>query len=117
MLNAVACYLFDGHPELSDEIPPGTKVKILKDVAFKSKHLIFSKDSIDIMGGHVKQLVESWRLSKSLDRTYLVWGSSIGRMTNSNESGPPKWKEFSFNQNLNKIVPVNYKLLHIFFVR
>jgi hypothetical protein len=88
-------FSYQSHICFSDQTPPGTKVKVLRDVAFKSKALIFSKDSLENLGGHVKHLVEGWKVGKDLDRSHNVWGAPLAKLEDS-PAGPPRWKPFDF---------------------
>lgn len=80
----------------STEIPPGTKVKAVRDIPFGfSRILKFSRSNVEVIGGHVEKLVEHWRVQKEHDKK-SSWGKLV---TGPGDEGPPKFKPMGSSGN------------------
>jgi hypothetical protein len=65
----------------------------------KSQVLILSFENVELLGGHVGNLEEAWRVNKEMDRNQSKWGANL-KINDSGAAGggPPLWKPFDSKQ-------------------
>lgn len=83
---------------LGVHLPPGTKL-LLKPTAnnplyVQNGHILLTPDVMQVLGGNVERLVESWRASKEVEETRLLWRTE-GIKKKIDGEGPPPWVDFN----------------------
>ncbi|CAL8069339.1 unnamed protein product, partial [Calicophoron daubneyi] len=54
----------DNHEKLSMNTPPGTKIQLLGTISVSLGFLILRKNQINVLGGHVENLIREWTMTK-----------------------------------------------------
>lgn len=72
-------------PKIDMNSPPGTKILIKGNLALKQGLMLLDQNNTKVLGGHVDEMVERWKLAKSL--------SQLTRATKV-EGAPPPWVPF-----------------------
>eukprot|EP00927_Polykrikos_kofoidii_P010204 TRINITY_DN1431_c0_g2_i1.p1 TRINITY_DN1431_c0_g2~~TRINITY_DN1431_c0_g2_i1.p1 ORF type:complete len:473 (-),score=139.33 TRINITY_DN1431_c0_g2_i1:91-1473(-) len=82
---------------LGVQVPPGTKLLLKssekKPLKVQNGHLLLTQEVVDVMGGHVDKLVESWRASKEVEESRLLWRTE-GVKKKAGVVGAPQWVDF-----------------------
>lgn len=82
---------------LGVHLPPGTKVLLWSTaklpVRVQNGFLLLTQDSVEVLGGEVEKLVESWRASKEVEEKRLLWRTEGIKKTEKGE-GAPQWVDF-----------------------
>ena len=69
--------------DVNYNIPPGTKVVIGPNVPIRNGHLLLEPRIVKVVGGHVKQLVDSWQVAQDVEKSRLLWkteGKKLGEV-------------------------------------
>mmetsp|Transcript_43032 Transcript_43032/g.101077 ORF Transcript_43032/g.101077 Transcript_43032/m.101077 type:complete len:335 (-) Transcript_43032:216-1220(-) len=82
---------------LSVNVPPGSKLLLesteSKPLKLQNGHLLLTGENVHLLGGHVEKLMESWRVSKDVESTRLLWKTEGIKKASSGEGAPP-WTDF-----------------------
>lgn len=76
---------------ISLDTPPGTKVKLLKDIPISNGYLLLETGSIKVIGGRVEALAGKWEIGQQLAQFSKI--RSTGPQEGA-EGGPPAWIPF-----------------------
>lgn len=81
---------------LGVHLPPGTKVVLCSSehvpLQIQNGMLLLTPETVQVLGGHVERLVESWSASKEVEATRLLWRTE--GMKKNAEGGAPPWIDF-----------------------
>lgn len=82
---------------LGVHLPPGTKALLWSTaklpVRVQNGFLLLTQDNVEVLGGEVEKLVESWRASKEVEEKRLLWRTEGIKKTEKGEGAPP-WVDF-----------------------
>lgn len=80
-----------------DRVPPGTKLLLWSTqqapLRVQNGHLLLTSDAVQVLGGHVPKLVESWQAQKDVEATRLLWRTE-GMKKKTDGEGAPPWVDF-----------------------
>lgn len=83
---------FEHIPKISLVTPPGTKIRLIKDVRLWNGFILLDAKSFQYMGGEVPDLIEEWKVQQLL----------LGHVRSQDQDGPPPWVPFG-----RRIQPLN----------
>mmetsp|Transcript_85120 Transcript_85120/g.214610 ORF Transcript_85120/g.214610 Transcript_85120/m.214610 type:complete len:420 (+) Transcript_85120:103-1362(+) len=82
---------------LGVHLPPGTKLLLWSTAQAPLKvqngHLLLTQDTVEVLGGNVEKLVESWRASKEVEANRMLWRTEGIKKTDKADAAPP-WVDF-----------------------
>lgn len=88
---------FDSTKALGVHLPPGTKLLLYSTkewpLRVQNGHILLGPDAVEVLGGYVEKLVESWKADKEVKETRLLWRTD-GVKKSADGEGPPKWVDF-----------------------
>jgi len=81
----------------ADEVPPGSKLLLVsterEPLHVQNGHILLTKDSVQVLGGYVERLVESWNATNEVEATRLLWKTEGIKKAAKGEGAPP-WVDF-----------------------
>lgn len=81
---------------LGVHLAPGTKLLLISTskwpLRIQNGHLLLVPDAVQVLGGHVEKLVESWKASKDVLENRLLWRTEGVRQ--KKDGGAPTWVDF-----------------------
>lgn len=84
-------------PALGVHLPPGTKLLLWSTkeapLAIVNTQLLLTADNVEVLGGNVEKLCESWRASKEVESNRLLWRTEGIKKTDKEDAAPP-WVDF-----------------------
>lgn len=83
---------FEHIPKISLVTPPGTKIRLIKDVRLWNGFILLDAKNFQYMGGEVPDLIEEWKVQQLL----------LGHVRSQDQDGPPPWVPFG-----RRIQPLN----------
>jgi len=88
---------FKSVKDLGVHLPPGTKLLLYSTskcpLRVQNGHMLLMPDSVEVLGGYVERLVESWKADKDVKENRLAWRTD-GVKKNIDGEGPPLWVDF-----------------------
>eukprot|EP00405_Crypthecodinium_cohnii_P009410 CAMPEP_0206436218 /NCGR_PEP_ID=MMETSP0324_2-20121206/10354_1 /ASSEMBLY_ACC=CAM_ASM_000836 /TAXON_ID=2866 /ORGANISM="Crypthecodinium cohnii, Strain Seligo" /LENGTH=374 /DNA_ID=CAMNT_0053903345 /DNA_START=163 /DNA_END=1284 /DNA_ORIENTATION=+ len=82
-------------------LPPGTKLLLwsTKEAPLKIRnaHLLLTPDTVEVLGGNVEKLVDSWKASKEVETNRLLWRTEGIKKTDKEDAAPP-WTDFDIKK-------------------
>lgn len=82
---------------LGVHLPPGTKLLLWSEsrapLRMQNGHLLLTQDNVEVLGGSVEKLVESWRATKDVEANRLLWRTE-GIKKKVDGEGAPCWVDF-----------------------
>mmetsp|Transcript_87247 Transcript_87247/g.251962 ORF Transcript_87247/g.251962 Transcript_87247/m.251962 type:complete len:421 (-) Transcript_87247:186-1448(-) len=82
---------------LGVHLPPGTKLLLWSTkeapLRVQNGHLLLTPDTVEVLGGNVDRLVESWKASKEVEANRLLWRTEGIKKTDKIDPAPP-WVDF-----------------------
>merc|ERR1719444_482726 len=82
---------------LGVHLPPGTKLLLWSTaqapLRVQNGHLLLTQDTVEVLGGNVEKLVESWRASKEVEANRMLWRTEGIKKTDKADAAPP-WVDF-----------------------
>jgi len=82
---------------LSVNVAPGSKLLLdssdKKPLKIQNGHLLLTGDNVQLVGGQVEKLIESWRVSKDVASNRMLWKTEGVKKASGGEGAPP-WVDF-----------------------
>ncbi|CAE8694505.1 unnamed protein product, partial [Polarella glacialis] len=83
--------------DLGVHLPPGTKVLLHSTkewpLRVQNGHVLLVQDAVEVLGGWVDKLAESWKASKDVEQNRLLWRQE-GIKVKPEGEGAPRWVDF-----------------------
>eukprot|EP00427_Karlodinium_veneficum_P015806 CAMPEP_0169140896 /NCGR_PEP_ID=MMETSP1015-20121227/43922_1 /TAXON_ID=342587 /ORGANISM="Karlodinium micrum, Strain CCMP2283" /LENGTH=322 /DNA_ID=CAMNT_0009207049 /DNA_START=45 /DNA_END=1010 /DNA_ORIENTATION=- len=83
---------------LGGECWPGTKLLLHSTDALplyvQNSHLMLTHDNVEVLGGEVERMVESWKASKEVEENRLLWKTEGIRKLDKGAESAPRWVDF-----------------------
>eukprot|EP00928_Gymnodinium_smaydae_P009107 TRINITY_DN13366_c0_g1_i3.p1 TRINITY_DN13366_c0_g1~~TRINITY_DN13366_c0_g1_i3.p1 ORF type:complete len:424 (-),score=74.65 TRINITY_DN13366_c0_g1_i3:264-1499(-) len=91
-------YLPLNHRDFSVQVPPGTKLLLESSakapIYARNGHLLLGDNNVWNLGGNVEKLVESWRASREVEESRLLWRTEGVKKKDKSEDSAPAWQDF-----------------------
>mmetsp|Transcript_18788 Transcript_18788/g.41033 ORF Transcript_18788/g.41033 Transcript_18788/m.41033 type:complete len:294 (+) Transcript_18788:124-1005(+) len=82
---------------LSVKVPPGSKIVLYSTerspLKVRNGFLLLQTEHVEILGGYVGRLVDSWKANEEVKETRLLWRTE-GAKKKTDGEGPPPWMNF-----------------------
>lgn len=82
---------------LGVHVPPGTKLLLWSTpecpLRVQNGHLLLTENNVELLGGTVEKLMESWRASREVEANRMLWRTEGIKKTDKADAAPP-WVDF-----------------------